>query len=321
MSSIGMGACALDRGRRSVGGAIISAQSTDMAESSRTDSSRALDDAPDADRDAKIEQLLLAGLDHYFAGRYERAINVWTRALFFDRSHARARAYIDRARSGLAERQRHSEELLQSGVAALDRGQRSEARRLLQAAVDSGARADELHPLVDRLNRDPLDGPSPDRDGLARPAVALRTSSQPGVRTQPFVNRAPARSRVGALLTIAVLSAAVVGVYSVAMGKESRSWFGNQDAPAASVASSTRREAAFPLPRRSEMALGRARALALRGRLHEALAALDAVRATDSERPDADRLRADIQRQLLDFSSTPQVTGAAAGGVKEARRP
>jgi hypothetical protein len=69
------------------------------------------------------------------------------------------------------------------------------------------------------------------------------------------------------------------------------------------------------------MALGRARTLALRGRLHEALAALDAVRATDSEKPDADRLRADIQRQLLDFSSTPQVTGAAAGGVKEARRP
>jgi hypothetical protein len=171
------------------------------------------------------------------------------------------------------------------------------------------------------LNRDPLDGPSPDRDGLARPAVALRTSSQPGVRTQPFVNRAPARSRVGALLTIAVLSAAVVGVYSVAMGKESRSWFGNQDAPAASVASSTLRETAFPLPRRGEMALGRARALALRGRLHDALAALDAVRATDSEKPDADRLRADIQRQLLDFSSTPQVTGAGAGGAKEARRP
>ena len=130
-----------------------------MAESSRTDGSRALDDAPDADRDAKIEQLLLAGLDHYFAGRYEGAINVWTRALFFDRSHARARAYIDRARGALAERQRRSEELLHSGVAALDRGHRSEARRLLQAAVDSGARADELHPLVDRLNRHPGDGP------------------------------------------------------------------------------------------------------------------------------------------------------------------
>src|SRR6185436_4916678 len=114
-----------------------------MADSSRTDGSRAIDDAPDADRDAKIEQLLLAGLDHYLAARYEQAINVWTRALFLDRSHARARAYIERARSALAERQRESEELLQSGVAAFDRGEAGEARRLLQAAMTQGAPSDE----------------------------------------------------------------------------------------------------------------------------------------------------------------------------------
>jgi hypothetical protein len=82
---------------------------------------RTLDAASDADRDARIEQLLLAGLDHYFAAHYELAINVWTRALFFDRSHARARAYIERARSALAEHQRESEELLQSGAAAFRR--------------------------------------------------------------------------------------------------------------------------------------------------------------------------------------------------------
>jgi hypothetical protein len=52
--------------------------------------------ASEADRDAKIEQLLLAGLDHYFAAQYDCAISVWTRVLFLDRSHARARAYIDR---------------------------------------------------------------------------------------------------------------------------------------------------------------------------------------------------------------------------------
>ena len=103
----------------------------------RTDSSRARDAAPDADRDAKIEQLLLAGLDHYFAAHYELAINVWTRALFFDRSHDRARAYIDRARSALAERQREAEELLHGGTVAFRRGDTLEARRLLQAAIDA----------------------------------------------------------------------------------------------------------------------------------------------------------------------------------------
>jgi tetratricopeptide (TPR) repeat protein len=290
-----------------------------MAESSRTDGSRAFDDAPDPDRDAKIEQLLLAGLDHYFAGRFEGAINVWTRALFFDRSQARARAYIDRARGALAERQRRSEELLHSGVAALDRGQQSEARRLLQAAVDMGARADELHPLVDRLNRHPGDVAGLSGVESRGPAVALRAASQPGVAAPSFSYRAPARSRVGALFTIALLAAVAVGTYSVAMGKEPRLWFGSQDAPGAAVTSSALRETTFPLPRRGEMALGRARALALRGRLHEALSALELVRATDVEKPEADRLRSDIQRKLLDLSSTSQPLGAARRGGDDRR--
>ena len=102
-----------------------------MSDPLRTDPARALDGAPEPDREAKIEQLLLLGLDHYFAAEYEQAINVWTRALFLDRSHARARAYIERARSALAERQRESEELLHDGVAAFNRG---EARRGAPAA-------------------------------------------------------------------------------------------------------------------------------------------------------------------------------------------
>src|SRR5437867_12090352 len=105
-----------------------------MTESSRSDPAHARDGALEADRDAKIEQLLLVGLDHYFSAQYEQAINVWTRALFLDRSHARARAYIDRARSALAERQRESEELLHTGLAAFSRGEGDEARRLRQAA-------------------------------------------------------------------------------------------------------------------------------------------------------------------------------------------
>ena len=47
-----------------------------MADSLPTDGERAVDDASAADRDAKIERLLVAGLDHYFAQRYEQAIAV-----------------------------------------------------------------------------------------------------------------------------------------------------------------------------------------------------------------------------------------------------
>src|SRR3954466_1063249 len=134
---------------------------TPMSDPLRTDGARAHADAAlstsAADRDAKIEQLLLLGLDHYFAARYELAINVWTRALFLDRAHPRARAYIERARSALAERQRESEELLQNGVAAFQRGDTDEARRLLRAAVEGGAPSEEALALLERLNR--LDAP------------------------------------------------------------------------------------------------------------------------------------------------------------------
>src|ERR1041385_8151035 len=124
-----------------------------MTDSSRSDSAHAHDAASAIDRDAKIEQLLLAGLDHYFARQYEHAINVWTRALFLDRSHARARAYIERARSAMAERQRESEEMLQHGVDAFRRGESDEARRLLNAAIDRGAPTDEALVVLERMNR------------------------------------------------------------------------------------------------------------------------------------------------------------------------
>src|SRR5438876_1321676 len=116
------------------------------------DADHAPEAGSNADRDAKIEQLLLAGLDHYFAGQYDQAINVWTRALFFDRSHARAHAYIERARRAQAERQRESEELLHTGTAAYRSGNVKEARRLLQAALDAGAPLELAFPMLERLN-------------------------------------------------------------------------------------------------------------------------------------------------------------------------
>src|SRR5919112_335185 len=85
--------------------------------------------------ESRIEELLLAGLDHYFNGQHELAISVWTRVLFLDRSHARARAYIERARGAIAERQREGEELLQTGAAAFQRGDAEGARRLLTSGV------------------------------------------------------------------------------------------------------------------------------------------------------------------------------------------
>jgi tetratricopeptide (TPR) repeat protein len=283
-----------------------------VSEIHRSDSRAAANgDASAADRDAKIEQLLLAGLDHYFAAQYEQAINIWTRALFLDRTHARARAYIERARSALAERQRQGEELLHKGVDAFERGEGDEARRLLQAAIDGGAPTDEALALLDRLNRPARGGTTVDLP-LQTTRVAPREHADDPA---PPASSTAARLIAGAAIVIAVVA---VGVYVA--GTSGLAWrdlvpllplAGPPPAAVAPIA----QDVSLPLPRRGEMALAKARALAVSGRLHEALAALDRVRLTDPQKEEADRLRADIQRQLLALTPMPAPVPA------EPRRP
>ena len=124
-----------------------------MSDPLRTDLARAADALSGVEREARVEQLLLQGLDHYFAGAYESAIHVWTRVLFLDRGHDRARAYIERARGAQAERQRESEELLHQGVAAFDRGETTDARFLLSAAASGGASPEIALSYLERLDR------------------------------------------------------------------------------------------------------------------------------------------------------------------------
>jgi len=272
-----------------------------MSDPLRTDGSRAQDDAP-ADRDAKIEQLLLVGLDHYFAARYELAINVWSRALFLDRSHARARAYIERARSALAERQRESEELVQKGVAAFDRGEGDEARRLLQTAIDRGAPTDEALAVLERLNR---------LETAAPPAVVVPAEKTRRRRAADAAHGSS--SSIGGAIATTLLAVAAVTLGGWA------AWSGRVDwralvaliedsdragVPARRASAPIAVEAQMPLPRRGEESLARARTLASGGHLREALSLLESVRLTDPQRPDADRLRGDIQRQLLTLTPT-----------------
>ena len=124
-----------------------------MTDPLRSDRPPAAADPQERERDARVEDLLLSGLDQYFAGQHELAISVWTRVLFLNHGHARARAYIVRARSAISERQRENDELVHSGVEAFTRGNAHDARRLLAAALERGAANDEALSLLDRLNR------------------------------------------------------------------------------------------------------------------------------------------------------------------------
>jgi tetratricopeptide (TPR) repeat protein len=289
-----------------------------MSDPLRTDGTHAQKDASAAaDRmanDAKIEQLLLVGLDHYFAARYELAINVWTRALFLDRNHPRARAYIERARSALAERQRESEEMLRNGVAAFDRGESDEARRLLQAAIDGGAPSEEALAVLERMNR--LE------TAVAAPAPAVE---EPKVRRRAPRVGAAATTALGGTLVTSAMAIAVLALVGWAAWTSRIDWRSlmafaqggvRSDAPAALTAPPVTRDAPLPLPRRGEEALARARSLAASGHLHDALATLDAVRPTDAHRPDADRLRGDIQRQLLALTTLPSVAADREKGER-----
>src|SRR4051812_26259708 len=127
------------------------------------------------ERDGRIESLLIAGLDRYFGGRYEEAVHIWTRVLFLDRAHPRAKAYIDRARTALAERQRRSDELLHASQSLLEQGNTLDARQLLTeavAATGDDERAAALRMRLDRLDRTRWDSPLAAADPVAVTAAS-----------------------------------------------------------------------------------------------------------------------------------------------------
>jgi tetratricopeptide (TPR) repeat protein len=262
-----------------------------MTEPLRTDPPHA-GPLSEADREARIEQLLLSGLDHYFAGKYEQAINVWTRVAFLERGHGRARAYIERARGAVAERQRESEELLHTGVAAYHAGDFESARRLLTRAVDEGGPNETALVFLERLGR--LEAVSePPTDASAR----VPQPHPHRIRTDGAGTRWLATMAVSALLAAAIL----VGALPLA------SWLSEipVEAPVAPPAP------AEPLPalRPSELRVAQARQLYATGRLREALRVLETIAIADPLRADADRLRADVQRDLL-ATVSPRVSSS-----------
>jgi tetratricopeptide (TPR) repeat protein len=241
------------------------------------------------DREARVEDLLLGGLDHYFAGEYDLAINVWTRVLFLDRGHARARAYIERARSAIGERQREGEELVHTGAAAFQRGEADAARRLLTSAIEHGAGTDEALALLDRLDR--------------LTAAGVLQESRPEPRTPPGQGQVDLVARSGDRTWIVwVAAGAALGMAAVVFGiallaARGEEWLPLVDSGTGPVLRAA--EEPVPVPSASDVWLARGRTLYMNGHLREALAALDAIRPGDPLMVEADPLRASIQRQLL----------------------
>ncbi len=257
-----------------------------MSEPLRTDPA---DQAPlsEADRAARIEQLLLSGLDHYFGGRYEQAINIWTRVAFLERGHGRARASIERARGALAERQRESEELTHNGIAAYQAGDLQTARELLTRAVEQGGGNETALLFLQRLSR-----------------LDVGSSKTPRTHeTVPNRPRGPRRDQThhqtaSAGSWIATIAACVVVVGLVVVtALAARSWL--VELPVTAPQGEPARAEALPIVRLSDTRMTRAREMATSGRSHDALALLGEIDIADPLRGEADRLTADIQRGLL----------------------
>ena len=280
-----------------------------MTEPRSTPSSPQDGAAADLDRDAKVDELLLAGLEHYFSGRYQEAVNVWGRVMFLDRGHARARAYIERARGALAERQRTADQLVHEGMAALERGDGPAARQLLETAVEQGDPQDMARAGLDRLNRLFATGAGEGRaSGVPSPDAS---ATAPLPRRRRLLAGAPRPVRVlpillaAALLIIAMFAAASRDLLKPLMDLGWRK-------PAAASAVSVTPDA-LPVPGSADRALSRARDLR---DLKAALAALEGVSDADPRFPDVQRLRAEIQRSLIESVRPPAVLPATAPAAR-----
>lgn len=245
--------------------------------------------------DSRVENLLSEGLEHYFEGRFEDAIHLWTRVLFLDRHHASARAYIERARGGIAERQRRTDESLQAIGALLDAGKAVEARQRLTQVISVTGDDERTSTLRVRLER------------LERVSGVHRIHAVPAPEPEWWrAGLALANYRVR--VKHVAVAAAVVCVAVLLSSPAVRTWIGL--APVTPVPVVGRAPIAVTVPTGGEVALIRARALYARGRLADALAALDRVGPEQNTRPEADRLRVEIQRVLLAAADDPARRGA-----------
>ena len=240
-----------------------------MTDPLRTDHLPEAGEVPERERDARVEDLLLAGLDHYFVGQHELAISVWTRVLFLDRatrgprptSTARAapsRSVSARARSSCIPARPRS-------IAATP----ARARTLLTSAVERGAHSEEALVLLERLTDSSRRESAPHarwhrRSPTRSPSRALADKS--------------GSSRAAWIATGVLAGLATAGVVAwIALTRPD--WLPFD--PAAIAPRTAVAEEPLPIPSPSEAWVSRARGLYDDGRLRDALGVLDAVGESD----------------------------------------
>jgi tetratricopeptide (TPR) repeat protein len=240
----------------------------------------------------QIDALLDEGLDRYFAAHYEEAIHLWTRVLFLDRTHERARGYIERARTSMAELQRRSDELLQTSRDLLERGEIDAARSLLAEAIATNG--DDVQTAALRVHLERLERARTPSDTAAASPLGARQDGSWLLRIAQ-----PRAVRLTAAAAALLLGAVTIGFVLGSTGS------GDATGAVATAAAGAGRPHVLSS---SEVALVRARTAVSKGRLAEALRELDRVSADSPDRPAADQLRIEIQQLLMASVRSASVT-------------
>jgi len=180
-------------------------------------------------------------------------------------------------------------------MAAFERGDTVRARELLTAAVDRHTQPEEARALIERLDR-----LAPASSAAVGEAVSARPTPHSGRTTASLSAKRGGASAATVAFVLAVgLAAGALFVIGWTSGLFP--W-----PPAPESGARTQRPTVeakpepLPVPSASEVSLARANGWYRNGRLHDALAALDAIRPGDPLRARADELRATIQQKLLE---------------------
>ncbi len=244
-------------------------------------------DGVGAEEAEKMRQLLAQGELAYESGRYQDAIDAWSRVYLIDPSSSRAGERIERARERQAEVERTIEHLLYEARSAADAGREEEAVRIVDEILDLQPNQLDAVELRDQIRGPGADEPGREvesiaADGDAVSAVpslpdldddlfreggldeALEASVGPAPSERKIAHVEAPKARSMPIRTIAGVAAAMV---VVALGV----WFGSQlisggdgDGGQAVV----------------EEALAQARQLRAEGRIEDAIALLQNVQVS-----------------------------------------
>jgi hypothetical protein len=170
-------------------------------------------------------------------------------------------------------------------------------------ATEGGASRDLTQGILDRIERLDTGHVAPKRGHSPAPPAARERDER--VAAAPAAPRRWRGWLAAALLIVAALGALAVGAWGIAL-PDPGTWrlfagAARRAAPAPPVVVDP-----LPVPAAAEASLTRARSLFAAGRLRDAMRAVERVPLGDPMHADAERLRADIQRELLAIAAAEQ---------------